>query len=71
MYVGGDGVSFLQVGCSEPVDRQHDEGRTDEAEQKDAKTKFTKALKLFSESNRRTPKSLILLVNCKLQHVLY
>lgn len=42
MYVGGDRFALLQVGGSEPVDRQHDEGRTDEAEQnKEARTKFT------------------------------
>ena len=42
MYVGGDRGSLLQVGGSEPVNRQHDEGRTNEAvSDKDAKTKVT------------------------------
>ncbi len=42
MYVGGNRFALLQVGSSEPVNRQHDEGRTDEAEQnKEAKTNFT------------------------------
>lgn len=31
MYVGDDGLALLQVGGSEAVHRQHDEGRTDEA----------------------------------------
>lgn len=35
MHVGDDGFALLQVGGSEPVDGQHDEGRTDEAEQDD------------------------------------
>lgn len=37
MDVGGDRFAFLQVGGSEPVDRQHDEGRTDEAERNNDK----------------------------------
>ena len=32
MDVRRDRFAFLQVGGSEPVHRQHDEGRTDEAE---------------------------------------
>lgn len=31
MYVGDDRFALLQVGGSESVDREHDEGRTDEA----------------------------------------
>lgn len=33
MNVGGDRFAFLQVRSSEPIDRQHDEGRADEAEE--------------------------------------
>lgn len=33
MHVGDDRFALLQIGGSEPVNRQHDEGRTDEAEE--------------------------------------
>ena len=32
VYVGDDRFAFLQVGSSEPIERQHDERRTDETE---------------------------------------
>lgn len=42
MYVGDDGFALFQVRCSEAVDRQHDERRTDETESNsEAKTKVT------------------------------
>lgn len=33
MNVGHDRFALLQVRSSEPIDRQHDEGRADEAEE--------------------------------------
>lgn len=40
MYVGDDGFAFLQVGGSEPVERQHDERRTDETEKQKQRHKM-------------------------------